>query len=378
MSAERDAVIMANKAKTVVIKLGTSMLTSGTRYLDSSRMIELVRAVKALRDAGHQVLVVSSGAIAAGREALGFPDVPRTVAHKQMLASVGQTSLMMRWQQLFAIYRISVGQVLLTQADLEERERFLNARDALEAIVGHHIVPIVNENDAVATREIKFGDNDNLSARVAVLADADMLILLTDQQGLFTADPRSCPDAKLIREVREITPEIHALAGDSKSGLGTGGMSTKIQAAEIAIRSGIEVIIASGDNPALIPDLVAGKGDCTRFCPETTPLEARKAWILAGQKPDGVITVDAGAENALRNRGASLLPSGITAVSGEFMRGADVIIASGDGREIARGLSRYDSRALDRIKRHGSDEIEGILGYENGSVAVHRDDMVLM
>ena len=230
---------MATKSKTVVIKLGTSMLTSGTRYLDSSRMIELVRAVKALRDAGHQVLVVSSGAIAAGREALGFPDVPRTVAHKQMLASVGQTSLMMRWQQLFAIYRISVGQILLTQADLEERERFLNARDALEAIVGQHIVPIVNENDAVATREIKFGDNDNLSARVAVLADADVLILLTDQKGLYTADPRSCPDARLIREITKITPEIHALAGDSVSGLGTGGMSTKLQAAEIATRSGI-------------------------------------------------------------------------------------------------------------------------------------------
>ncbi len=365
-------------SKTVVIKLGTSMLTSGTKHLDPAHMMELVRAVNSLRKAGHQVLVVSSGAIAAGREALGFPKLQKTVASKQMLASVGQTCLMMKWMQLFGIYGINIGQILITRADLENRERFLNARDALSEIVSQNIVPIINENDAVSTQEIKVGDNDNLSARVAILANADVLILLTDQKGLYTADPRSNPDAKLITDVEKITDEIIALAGGSVSGLGTGGMATKLEAAEIATRSGIEVIIASGQDPSVIPDLIAGKGECTRFYAQGTPLEARKAWILAGPLPAGTLTVDTGAEKALTEKGASLLPKGIKAVSGEFERGADVSILDASGHEIARGFTRYASSDLEKIIGKESDAIESILGFEHGPVVIHRDEMVLM
>lgn len=366
------------KAKTIVVKLGTSMLTSGTKKLDTAHMIEIVRALAALRREGMNVVVVSSGAMAAGREALGHPDIPKTMANRQMFAAVGQNFLMHTWQTLFDIYGLHIGQILLTRADLEDRERFLNAKDALAALLANGIVPIINENDAVATSEIKVGDNDNLSARAAILADADQLILLTDQKGLFTADPRTDKNAVLIREVDEITPEIRAVAGDSVSGLGTGGMATKLQAAELASRSGIEVAVASGRDPAIIADIVKGKFEGTKFKAQGTPLEARKTWILAGTKPTHKIVVDQGAAQALVNKGSSLLPKGISCVEGEFVRGAVVLIVDESGKVLARGISRYDSADLRRIMRHNSEEIEAVLGFEHGHVAVHRDDMVMM
>ncbi|MBP3749063.1 MAG: glutamate 5-kinase [Ruminobacter sp.] len=365
-------------AKTIVVKFGTSMLTSGTKRLDPAHMIEVVRVLTALAKKGHSIVVVSSGAVAAGREVLGYPDLPRTIANKQMLASVGQTFLMNTWQNLFEIYGLHIGQILLTRADLEDRERFLNARDTLGALIANDIIPIINENDAVATAEIKVGDNDNLSARVAILSDADMLILLTDQKGLYTADPRSNPDATLIRTVEKITPEIKALAGDSVSGLGTGGMATKLQAAEIATRSGIEVVIASGDDPRIIESIVNGDYTGTSFRPESDPLEGRKAWILAGPKPRCSIVVDDGAVTALKAKGSSLLPKGITGVEGEFLRGDVVNISDADGRVVAHGISRYTSAELNAICGHRSEEIEDILGYEHGQVAVHRDDLVVL
>jgi len=367
-----------NKNKTIVVKFGTSMLTSGSKRLDPAHMIEVVRVLSGLKAKGHHIVVVSSGAVAAGREALGYPDLPRTIANKQMLASVGQTHLMNKWQQLFEIYGLHIGQILLTRADLEDRERFLNARDALGALIEQGIIPIINENDAVATAEIKVGDNDNLSARVAILSDADCLILLTDQKGLYTADPRSNPDARLISRVDKITPEIKALAGDSVSGLGTGGMATKLQAAEIATRSGIEVIIASGDDPKIIESIVEGDYIGTSFSPESSPLEARKAWILAGPKPKCSIIIDDGAVKALMKKGSSLLPKGIVDISGEFLRGDVVNIVSLDGKVIARGVSRYTSAEIKAVARHNSEEIESILGYEHGQVAVHRDDLVVL
>ncbi|MBR1923654.1 MAG: glutamate 5-kinase [Ruminobacter sp.] len=354
------------------------MLTSGSKRLDPAHMIEVVRVLSGLKAKGHHIVVVSSGAVAAGREALGYPDLPRTIANKQMLASVGQTHLMNKWQQLFEIYGLHIGQILLTRADLEDRERFLNARDALGALIEQGIIPIINENDAVATAEIKVGDNDNLSARVAILSDADCLILLTDQKGLYTADPRSNPDARLISRVDKITPEIKALAGDSVSGLGTGGMATKLQAAEIATRSGIEVIIASGDDPKIIESIVEGDYIGTSFSPESSPLEARKAWILAGPKPKCSIIIDDGAVKALMKKGSSLLPKGIVDISGEFLRGDVVNIVSLDGKVIARGVSRYTSAEIKAVARHNSEEIESILGYEHGQVAVHRDDLVVL
>ena len=369
---------LENKNKTIVVKFGTSMLTSGSKRLDPAHMIEVVRVLSGLKAKGHHIVVVSSGAVAAGREALGYPDLPRTIANKQMLASVGQTHLMNKWQQLFEIYGLHIGQILLTRADLEDRERFLNARDALGALIEQGIIPIINENDAVATAEIKVGDNDNLSARVAILSDADCLILLTDQKGLYTADPRSNPDARLISRVDKITPEIKALAGDSVSGLGTGGMATKLQAAEIATRSGIEVIIASGDDPKIIESIVEGDYIGTSFSPESSPLEARKAWILAGPKPKCSIIIDDGAVKALMKKGSRLLPKGIVDISGEFLRGDVVNIVSLDGKVIARGVSRYTSAEIKAVARHNSEEIESILGYEHGQVAVHRDDLVVL
>jgi glutamate 5-kinase len=267
--------------------------------------------------------------------------------------------------------------MLLTRADLEDRERFLNAKDMLKALLKHGIVPIINENDAVATAEIKVGDNDNLSALAAILGEANKLLLLTDQPGLFTADPRNNPEAKLIEEVSEISPAIRALAGDSISGLGTGGMATKLQAAEIAGRAGIEVVIAAGHKENVITRLIEGHNVGTRFCPTSTPLENRKQWILAGPPPHGELVLDDGACKAVVERGSSLLPKGICGIKGEFNRGDAVRLMNLEGREIARGICRYQAKDMNKIKGLHSEQIDKVLGYGYGSVAVHRDDLVL-
>ncbi len=238
--------------RTIVVKLGTSVLTGGFARLNRAHMVELVRQCAALHRHGHRVVLVTSGAIAAGREHLGHPPLAPTLPNKQMLAAVGQTQLIRVWQDLFNLYGLHIGQMLLTRADLEDRERYLNARDTLRTLLDHRIIPVINENDAVATAEIKVGDNDNLSARAAILADADLLVLLTDQKGLFTADPRTNPDAQLIEEVQTIDDTLRSLAGDSVSGLGTGGMATKLQAADVARRAGVDVVIATGQIPEVI------------------------------------------------------------------------------------------------------------------------------
>ncbi len=252
-------------SQTLVVKLGTSVLTGGSRRLNRAHMVELVRQCAQQHAAGHRIVIVTSGAMAAGREHLGYPELPPTIASKQLLAAVGQSRLIQLWEQLFSIYGIHIGQMLLTRADMEDRERFLNARDTLRALLDNHIVPVINENDAVATAEIKVGDNDNLSALAAMLGGADKLLLLTDQQGLFTADPRNNPDAELISDVHVIDDALRALAGDSVSGLGTGGMSTKLQAADVACRAGIDVIIASGSRSGVISDVIDGKPVGTRL-----------------------------------------------------------------------------------------------------------------
>ncbi len=370
--------LLLMEKKTIVVKLGTSILTGGTRRINRAHMVELVRQLAVLHSAGHQVVVVTSGAIAAGRELLGHPTLPATMPNKQMLAAVGQSHLIQIWQSLFAIYELHVGQMLLTRADLEDRERYLNARDTLKTLLAHRIIPVINENDAVATTEIKVGDNDNLSARAAILADADLLILLTDQQGLFTADPRSNPDAQLIEQVELIDDALRALAGDSVSGLGTGGMATKLQAADVATRAGIEVVIASGKQPELIGRLAKGERVGTRFIAQANPLESRKSWILAGPPPHGELLVDAGAVVAVHDKGSSLLPKGIAEVRGDFARGDVVRILTPDGKELARGICRYNAADLVRIAGKHSDAIEACLGYGYGPVAVHRDDLVLL
>ena len=364
------------KQQTVVVKLGTSVLTSGSKQLDRAQIVELIRQCAILHQDGHKIIIVTSGAIAAGREYLNYPTLPNTVASKQLLASVGQSKLIQLWEQLFSIYKIYIGQMLLTRADLEDRERFLNAQDVLKAMLDNHIIPVINENDAVATAEIKVGDNDNLSALAAILAQADKLILLTDIAGLYTADPRSNKNAKLIHEIDHIDDKLRSIAGDSVSGLGTGGMGTKVQAAEVAGSAGIEVIIAAGNKPNVIIDTVNNQSVGTRFIPPKTLLEHRKHWLFGAPKA-GKVLLDDGAVNAILNNGSSLLPKGILQVEQNFSRGEVIDICDKTGKSIARGVSRYNSDSLKQIAGHHSQEINQIIGYEYGSVAVHRNDMII-
>lgn len=362
----------------IVIKLGTSVLTAGTSHLNRPRMLDLVRQCAQVRGQGRELILVTSGAMAAGKEQMGFPSLPPNVPAKQMLSSVGQVKLMSLYQHYFDIYNQRVGQMLLTRADLQSRRRYLNARNALHALLAHEILPIINENDAVAAEEIRVGDNDNLSAMVATLAEADLLILLTDQPGLFTADPRVDPTARLITEVTRIDEHLLAAAGQSVSGLGTGGMATKLQAAETATRGGAGVIIAAGSLPDVLPRLIAGENLGTRFPPSRSRPESRKRWLLAGYTAAGHIIVDAGAARALAQNGSSLLPIGVAAVAGEFERGDTISIRNPQGREIARGLVNYHAGDVRRIQGQHSRQIETLLGYEYGEEVIHRNDLILM
>lgn len=363
--------------KTLVVKFGTSTLTQGSAKLNLPHMMDIVRQLAQLHQAGFRLVIVTSGAIAAGRHYLNHPQLPPTIASKQLLAAVGQSQLIQTWEKLFAIYDIHIGQILLTRADIEDRERFLNARDTLRALLDNQIIPVINENDAVATSEIKVGDNDNLSALVAILVQAEQLYLLTDQQGLFDSDPRQNPEAKLIPEVSKITDHIRAIAGGSGTTLGTGGMSTKISAADVATRSGIETIIAPGNRPNVIADLAYGQAIGTKFTVQADRLESRKQWLYAAPSA-GIITIDAGAEHAMLIQHKSLLPAGIVKVAGRFSRGEVVKIRTLQGKDIALGMPRYNSDALQLIQGKKSQDIEQLLGYEYGAVAVHRDDMIVL
>ncbi len=362
----------------LVLKLGTSVLTAGSPQLNRPRMLDIVRQCARLHAAGVELIVVSSAAITAGRERLGGRPLPQAMPAKQMLAAVGQSRLMAHYEQFFDIYGIVVGQVLLTRSDLDNRSRYLNARDTLHALLAAGITPIINENDAISTEEIKLGDNDNLSALVSNLVEAELLLILTDQPGLFTADPRTDPSAQLIAEVETIDDELRELAGGSRSGLGTGGMSTKLAAADLARRGGAEVVIAAGSVEDVVLRVAQGQRVGTRFPPLANRLESRKRWLLGGPAPAGRILVDDGAAAALASQGRSLLPVGVVRVEGRFERGDTVRICNSAGREIARGLSRYGAASLEQIKGRRSEEIAAILGYENSPEVVHRDDLVVL
>jgi glutamate 5-kinase len=339
----------------------------------------LARQVTQLQTAGNRVILVSSGAIAAGREKLGFPKLPKDLPAKQMLAAIGQPRLMALYEQVFGLYGCTVAQVLLTRADLSDRRRYLNARNTLSALLAHGVLPIINENDTVATEEIRVGDNDNLSALVANVVEADLLLLLTDQPGLFTADPRRDSDAQLVEEITdpEIPSALWEAAGGSGSRFGTGGMVTKLQAADLARRSGTTVVIAGGNETDVLLRLVHGERLGTRFMPVVSALEGRKRYILSGQLAPGQIAVNDGAAQALK-RGGSLLPVGVTSVSGEFDRGDTVRVLDDSKRELARGLTAYSSADLARICGRRSDEIESLLGYDYGDEVIHRNDLVLL
>lgn len=369
--------------KCIVVKLGTSVLTGGGHELDQAHMVDLVRQCAKLVHEGHRVVICSSAAVAVGRSRLGFPDLPSNIASKQLLAAVGQSRLMITWERLFDIYKINAGQILLSHADVLNPQRFLNARDVLTALLDRGIVPIVNENDAVATEEIRVGDNDNLSAMVAALVQADTLLLLTDQRGLFTADPRTDPTAELIETVETIDDELRALAnGDSSSGLGVGGMSTKLDAAAKARQAGVDVFIADGRGEDIILRVAAGEQVGTRFPvlgnSADTRLGNRRRWILTSAKPSGKLIVDKGATNALCNKGSSLLPVGLVEIDGDFKRGDTVNVLDEAGTLLARGITSYGGDALRQIIGCQSHEIEERLGYVYSQTVIHRDDMILL
>ncbi|MCY3781594.1 MAG: glutamate 5-kinase [Chloroflexi bacterium] len=361
----------------IVLKLGTSVLTKGTARLNRQRMLELVQQVAALHGDGREVIVVSSGAQTAGRERLDFPDLGKSVPAKQMLSAVGQSRLMHVYQDLFDIFSINVAQILLTRDDLSHRVRYLNARDTLDTLLEQKIIPIVNENDTIATDEIRVGDNDNLSALVASVVDADLLIILTDQPGIFTDDPRKNPEAALIQNVTQISDNLFKLAGGAGSSIGTGGMATKVQAAQIASRSGIKTIIASGSEHQALNRIAAGEKIGTHIEPERNRSDSRKRWLLT-DRAQGSLAVDTGAARVLQKGGASLLPVGIREVRGEFERGAKLAVLSPDGSEIAQGLSNYNSEDLRKICGQKSQNIVDILGYSYGDAVLHRNNLVLL
>ena len=363
----------------IVVKLGTSTLTGGGKNISPPMLVDLARQVTALQSRGCQVVLVSSGAIAAGREVLGFPTLPRHLPAKQMLAAVGQPRLMAIYEQYFAIYGARVAQVLLVRADFGDRRRYLNARNTFEALLKHGVVPIVNENDTVATEEIRFGDNDNLSAQVANLVEADLLVLLTDQDGLYTADPRLDPGARLIREVgpEPFAQDLWQSAGGAANGLGTGGMLTKLEAADFARHAGTAVVIARGSEPDVLLRLVGGEALGTRLAPVVNKLEARKRYILSGSRAAGEIEVDAGAARALAH-GGSLLPAGMVRVTGDFGRGDTVRVIAADGRVLAVGLAGYAAEDLARLCGKQSAQIEALLGYTFGDEVIHRNNMILL
>jgi glutamate 5-kinase len=362
----------------IVIKVGTNVLRGGTERIHRPRLIEIARQIAQLSQAGHEPLLVSSGAIFTGRELVGLGLSPhnKDIPYKQMLAAVGQGHLLSLYQQIFEMYNIRVAQALLTRADLANRTRYLNARNTLQLLVQHKIVPIINENDVVAVEEIKVGDNDNLSALVANLMDADLLLILTDQLGLYTADPRHNAEAQLIKQVPLIDETIWAIAGGSNSDIGTGGMFTKIEAAALATRSGTAVVIAPGNEPDVILRVVAGEPLGTRFPTQVSRVESRKRWILA-EAAQGSLKIDEGAVRAVTQAGKSLLVVGVTEVVDDFERGATVRVLNLAGKQIGRGIANYNAADLRRICGKRSDQIAGVLGFDYGPTAIHRDNLVI-
>jgi len=364
-----------------VAKFGTSLLTGGGDRLNQKVMSSLVDQVAQLHQRGLELIVVSSGAIASGRYKLGLTKKVRGIPFKQVLASVGQSRLMYAYEQLFSQHGITVAQALLTKADLADRAGYLNARNTLLALLELRVLCIVNENDVVAVDEIeeaKFGDNDNLSAMVANLVDADLLLILTDIGGLYTADPHRSPDARLISQVDRIDSEIERLAADTPSQFGTGGMITKIEAAKLAMASGVTVVIAGGREPDVILRLAGGEAVGTRFLPTTSRLESRKRWMLSGLSTRGKLVVDSGAALALKKQKRSLLAAGIRQVEGKFQRGDIVNIYSPEGSRLGCGITNYSSADIEVIKGAHSGEITTLLGYDYGSEVVHRNNLVVL
>ncbi len=363
-------------ARRIVVKIGSALLVDRkTGRLRSTWLNSIADDVKFLTDQGREVILVSSGAIALGRHVLKLPKGALPLEHSQAAAAVGQISLSSAYQEVFQARGLTTAQVLLTLGDTEERRRYLNARRTIDMLLSCGAVPVVNENDTVATTEIRYGDNDRLSARVATMMSADCLILLSDIDGLYTAPPAKDPTAKRLDVVHEITPEILSMAGDAGTELSKGGMVTKLEAARIALGAGTDMVITEG--AALHPLRRLGEGaPCTWFLAPSDPVAARKRWIGGNLEPRGVIVVDAGAERAL-GQGKSLLPAGVVRVSGTFDRGDAVTIRAVDGRDLGRGLVAYPNDEATAIMGKRSGEIAAILGHDGRAELIHRDDMAL-
>ncbi len=360
----------------IVIKVGSALLVDSARgKVRLPWLTSLAEDIGALHAEGKDVLVVSSGAIALGRTVLGLPRGALKLEDSQAAAAVGQIALARTWSEILAHENVTAGQILLTLGDTEERRRYLNARSTLGRLLEYRAVPVINENDTVATSEIRYGDNDRLAARVATMASADLLVLLSDIDGLYTAPPAQDPEARHIAVVQRITAEIEGMAGAAGSELSRGGMRTKIEAGKIATSAGTHMVIASGHVKNPLRAILEG-GRCTWFLSGATPARARKAWIGGALEPRGILHLDEGAVAALR-RGASLLPAGVTRVEGLFERGDAVLLRGPDGGEIGRGLVAYDSDHAERIIGRASAEIEAILGFQGRLELVHRDDMAV-
>jgi glutamate 5-kinase len=364
-------------AKRVVIKVGSALLADEDKgAIRTPWLGALAQDIAGLRARGTEVVLVSSGAVAVGRGHLGLLKPQLRLEEKQAAAACGQIRLAHAYQEALARYDLGVAQVLLTLDDTEERRRYLNARSTIETLLRLGAIPVINENDTVATNEIRYGDNDRLAARVAAMIGADTLVLLSTIDGLYTADPRLDPDAELVEEVHVITPDIEAMAGKAPPGYSSGGMVTKLEAARAAMGAGCRMVIADGRKVHALRDIGAdGRG--TWFIPAQTPRAQRKHWIAASLKPMGVLAVDAGALKAL-GAGKSLLPAGVAGVEGSFDRGDAVRVVGPDGTEIARGLVAYTSSDARRIAGHKSREIEEILGYRGRDEMIHRDDLVVL
>ena len=368
--------ILLAHVRRVVIKIGSGVV-SGDAGLDLERIERLCQDIVELRKRGFEVVVVSSGAVAAGKGDLGIVGRPQTIPLKQAAAAIGQSRLMRTYKEAFRPFGVTVAQVLMTRDDLANRRRYLNARNTLMTLLEYGVVPIINENDTVVVDEIRFGDNDNLSAMVTNLIEANLLVILSDVDGLYDSDPRDNPEARLLHEVPRITEEIEAMAGGSGSDVGTGGMATKVRAAKRAALYGVGTVILNGREAGMLGRLFDGEPVGTYFLPASNRMAAKKHWIAFTKKPRGKLLLDSGAVTAIVERGKSLLPSGIRGVEGGFDRGDAVRLCDPDGEEFAKGVINYSLAELLRIMGKKTSEIETILGYKYGDEVVHRDNLVL-
>ena len=374
MAARREL----GRIRRLVVKVGSGLITTPRVGIEQKRIDALAADIAAARR-GREVVLVTSGAIATGMARLALAERPRTIPEKQAAAAVGQSALMWHYEAAFKRHDVAVGQVLLTAQDISDRARYLNARNTLRTLLERSVLPIVNENDTVAVEEIKVGDNDNLSALVASLVDADLLVLLTDVDGLYTADPAVAADARKLDTVDAVTDDIVRLVWNREGGASVGGMATKLEAAQKAAASGIPMVIASGREEGVLTRLLAGEPVGTYFTPKADRLTARKWWIAFAVPPQGRLTVDAGALRALRDEGRSLLPSGVVDVVGDFAAGEVVaIVAQADGREFGRGLVNFDAVELRKIRGAKTRQIEERLGYRGVDEVIHRDNLVIL